>query len=104
MTMPSRRERIKELLKDCKVPLSVEDIVAMLNEETSVSVVYEDLQHIAKSVRATSKGSEFLAMFPPTCRACGFKFQKLKKPKKPSRCPKCKSERDTPPQFKVIAR
>nr|MDO8100726.1 transcriptional regulator [Candidatus Njordarchaeota archaeon] len=100
--MPSRRERIKELLKDSKVPLGAEDIVVILNEDTSVSVIYEDLQHIAKSVRAASKGSECLAMFPPTCKACGFTFRKMKKPKKPSHCPECKSERIAPAQFKII--
>jgi len=101
--MPSRRERVKELLRDSKVPLSAEDMIAILNEDASVSVIHEDLQHVAKSVRAASKGSECLAMFPPACKACGFTFRKLKKPKKPSRCPKCKSERVTPPQFKIIA-
>nr|MDO8133664.1 hypothetical protein [Candidatus Njordarchaeum guaymaensis] len=101
--MPSRRERIKELLKDSKAPLSAEDIMAILNEDTSVSVIYEDLQHIAKSVRAASRGSECLVMFPPICKVCGFTFRKLKKPKKPSRCPECKSERVTLPQFRIIA-
>jgi predicted Zn-ribbon and HTH transcriptional regulator len=104
VTMPSRRERIKELLKDSKAPLSAEDIIAILSEDTNVSVIYEDLQHVAKSVRATSKGSECLAMFPPTCKACGFTFRKLKKPKRPSHCPKCKSERVNPPQFKIVSR
>jgi predicted Zn-ribbon and HTH transcriptional regulator len=102
--MPSRRERIKQLLKESTVPLTAEDIITILNEDTSVSIIYEDLQHIAKSVRATSKGDEYLAMLPPTCKACGFTFGKLKKPKKPSRCPQCKSERVTLPQFKIITR
>jgi predicted Zn-ribbon and HTH transcriptional regulator len=102
--MPSRRERIEELLKDSKVPLSAEDIIAMLNEDANVTVVYEDLEHIAKSVRASSRDSECLAMFPPTCKVCGFTFQKLKKPKKPSHCPKCKSERVNPAKFKIMAR
>ncbi len=102
--MPSRRERIRQLLRETKNPLSVEDIVALLGEHTDLKSVYEDLQHVAKSVYGESKGMEYLAMIPPTCRACGFSFKGLDKPKIPGKCPKCKSERLTSPKFKIATK
>ncbi|MEM4718310.1 MAG: transcriptional regulator, partial [Desulfurococcaceae archaeon] len=41
---------------------------------------------------------------PPTCRKCGFVFKDLKRPRKPSKCPSCKSEWITPPRFLIIRR
>jgi hypothetical protein len=104
MVMPSRRERIRQLLRETKNPLSAEDIVALLGEHTDLKSVYEDLQHIAKSVRGESKGEERVVMIPPTCRACGFTFKRPEKSKPPSHCPKCKSERITSPLFKIVTR
>jgi predicted Zn-ribbon and HTH transcriptional regulator len=101
MVMPSRRERIKQLLRATKNPLSVEDIVALLGEHTDLKSVYEDLQHVAKSVYGESKGRECVVMIPPKCRACGFTFKGLEKPKVPGKCPKCKSERVTSPLFRI---
>ena len=104
MVVPSRRERIKQLLRESKNPLSVEDIVALLGEHTDLKSVYEDLQHIAKSVRGESKGEEYVVMIPPTCRVCGFTFKRQEKSRPASRCPKCKSERISSPLFKITTR
>jgi predicted Zn-ribbon and HTH transcriptional regulator len=104
MVMPSRRERIRQLLRETKNPLSVEGIVALLGEHTDLKSVYGDLEHVAKSVYGESKGREYVVMIPPTCRACGFIFKSLEKPKVPGRCPKCKSERVTSPLFKIITK
>lgn len=90
------------MLKDSKNPLSVEDIVALLGERIDVETIYEDLDHIAKSVYAESRGRECVIMFPPTCRACGFVFKSLKKPRRPKKCPKCKEERVAPPRFRTM--
>jgi predicted Zn-ribbon and HTH transcriptional regulator len=102
MLMLSRRERIQQLLKDSKNPLSVEDIIALLGERTDQGTIYEDLEHVAKSVYAESRGRERVIMLPPKCRACGFIFKALEKPKRPGKCPKCKSERVTSPLFKIL--
>ena len=104
MVLPSRRERIRQLLRETKNPLSAEDIVALLGEHTDLKSVYEDLQHVAKSVYGESSGKEYLAMIPPICRACGFVFKGLEKAKVPGRCPKCKSERLTSPLFKIATK
>jgi predicted Zn-ribbon and HTH transcriptional regulator len=101
MVLPSRRERIKQLLRECRNPVSAEDIAALLGERTDLKSVYEDLHHVAKTVYGESRGKEYVIMIPPTCRVCNFIFKKLEKPKVPGRCPKCKSERITSPLFKI---
>lgn len=65
----------------------------------SVRNVYEHLTYIAKSVWSRSQGREVLLMEPPVCKKCGYVFKDLNKPKKPSKCPRCKSEWISPPRF-----
>lgn len=97
------RERIYELLRKSEKPLTVDDIISLLNlSDMNPKDVYDHLQHIAKSVKARSKGKEYLAMDPPVCRKCGFVFKELSKPKKPSKCPRCKSEWISPPRFLIV--
>jgi predicted Zn-ribbon and HTH transcriptional regulator len=93
------RERIIELLRSAREPLTAEDIVRILGLEIPVREVYEHLLHIAKTIRSKSQGREVLLMEPPVCRKCGYVFRDLDKPKKPSRCPRCKSEWISPPRF-----
>ncbi len=38
---------------------------------------------------------------PATCKKCGYQFTDRERLKKPSRCPRCKSERIDPPRFYV---
>lgn len=97
------RERIIKILRNSSEPLTAEEIIALLGlTDLRTKDVYEHLKHIAKSVR--TRGHEFLVMIPPSCRSCGFAFTNLDKPKKPTKCPKCKSERITPPAFKIISK
>ena len=96
------REKILKLLSETEKPLSVDEICSILglplNERDRV---YESLVHIAKTVRRRSGGRKQLLMLPPQCRNCGYIFTKLDKPRKPSKCPKCKSERISSPKFIV---
>ncbi|RLF21547.1 MAG: transcriptional regulator [Thermoprotei archaeon] len=97
------RQRIIELLRSSAEPLTVDEIVLALDlEPWRAKEVYEHLTHIAKTVRSRSGGGEVLVMTPPYCRSCGYTFKELRKPKKPSRCPRCKSERISPPAFKIL--
>jgi len=99
----STRERIVEILRRTQRPLRVEEIAMILGLEPSRKrEIYEHLTHIAKTIRRQSSGKEVLIMELPKCRDCGFIFKNLKKPKEPSRCPKCKSERIDPPRFKIV--
>jgi predicted Zn-ribbon and HTH transcriptional regulator len=95
----SIRQRIMKLLMESSEPLTAEDIARMF--EIEVSDVYEHLEHIAKSIRRMYGGSKALLMIPPRCRKCGYVFKDLEKPKKPSRCPKCKSEWIESPRFTI---
>ena len=98
----STRERIAELLERSSEPLSAEEIAALLGLDRSrVREVYEHLAHIAKTVRRSSGGRRALLMVPPRCRACGYVFRDLKKPRRPSKCPRCGSQRIEPPRFAI---
>lgn len=97
------RERIIKILRDHHKPLTAEEITELLDlTDLKPKDIYEHLKHIAKSVRA--KGHEVLVMVPPSCRSCGFVFTNLDKPKRPSKCPRCRSERISPPLFKIVSR
>jgi len=43
-------------------------------------------------------------MVPPTCKTCGYVFKDLDRPKRPSRCPRCRSERISSPLFIIQPR
>ncbi|RLE81312.1 MAG: transcriptional regulator [Thermoprotei archaeon] len=94
----SRREKIIKVLSGTSRPLSVYEIAAAIGiyDPREAKTIYEDLRHIAKTIRR--KGG-VLYMDPPRCANCGYIFKNLTKPHKPSKCPKCKAERITPPRF-----
>jgi len=93
------RERIEALLIESKEPLTAGEISLLLGLDLKDNEVYSHLTHIAKSIRRRSGGELILYMLPPQCPNCGYIFKNLTKPKKPSRCPRCKGERITPPRF-----
>jgi predicted Zn-ribbon and HTH transcriptional regulator len=93
----SIRERMTRLLETTEEPLTAEYIAQIFDMD--VEDVYIHLIHIAKSIRRSSNGKKLLLMIPPRCRKCGYIFKDLDKPKKPSRCPKCKSEWIDSPRF-----
>ncbi len=93
------RRRIIEILRSTHVPLTAEEIIRVLGVNISVKDIYEHLSHIAKTVHSRSQGREELLMELPVCRKCGYVFRDLSKPKKPTKCPRCKSEWISPPRF-----
>ncbi len=94
----SLRERILELLLAVEEPLSIDDIARDLGlDPRMTNEIYGHLEHIAKTVKR--KYGKTLMMEPPRCRRCGYIFSSLRKPKKPSKCPKCGSEWIEPPRF-----
>lgn len=95
----SIRERIARFLEESGEPISAEDIARFF--DIDIGEVYIHLEHIAKSIRRESNNSRALLMIPPRCRKCGYIFKDLEKPKKPSRCPRCKGERIEPPRFTI---
>ncbi|HDD26411.1 MAG TPA: transcriptional regulator [Acidilobales archaeon] len=97
------RERIIELLISTKEPLDVRDIATYLGLDLrEADIIYDHLRHAAKTIRRLSEGRLQLVMQPPYCLNCGYVFKDLDRPRKPSKCPKCKSQRIAPPRFKII--
>jgi len=57
--------------------------------------------HLPHIDRSLSRRGQKLVIHPTHCRGCGYTFKKDNHFKKPSRCPRCKSERLEPPRFSV---
>ncbi len=98
--MRTRRERIVELLERTEYPLTSKEICDIL-EIKSQSLVDEDLGHIAKTVRSRKQN---LVMRPAQCGKCDYLFKSRESAKRPSRCPKCKSEWLIAPAFMIRER
>ncbi len=95
--MSTRRERIVELLEQSEHPLTVQDICNRLDIE-SKSTVYQDLEHIARSLRRAGKQ---LLMQPAVCNKCGYIFRDRMVASRPTKCPKCKSEWISLPSYMI---
>ena len=69
-----------------------------LSRELSVSekVLPDALDKLRRSL---AQGNERLHQEPPRCVACGFEFEARARSRRPSRCPRCSSERLTRPRF-----
>ncbi len=101
----SIRERIAWLLIENTGRLfSVDDIIAILGLDLKPREVYEHLRHIAKTIRRQSNNKLELVMEPPKCMKCGYVFKDLDRPRKPSKCPRCRSTWISQPRFTVIER
>ena len=87
----TRREEIFELLKNS--PMSAQQIAFYF--KCTLNEIEEALMHLAKSVRPAYE----LRMYPAKCVHCGFVFKERSRIRKPSKCPKCKSERIDAPLF-----
>jgi hypothetical protein len=68
-----------------------------------VRALEDELRHVEKSARAEG---ERLIVTPPLCLACGFAFRDraARHLHAPGRCPECRSERISPPAFRLVAR
>lgn len=97
------RERIERILRESQDPLTAREIAVELGLSPGAGerIVYEHLKHLAKSIWRRSRGRESLVMTPPRCRKCGYVFKDLREPRKPSKCPRCKSQLIDPPRFRI---
>ncbi len=103
--METIRERIIELLRSTEHPLTAEEIASMLglDPRSDARLVYEHIRHAAKTVFRRSGGRLQVFMEPPRCRNCGYVFR-LEVPRRPSKCPRCGSQRIEPPRFIIRER
>ncbi len=88
------RERMIRLLSETNTPLSAKEIAFELGMDNE-KLVYEELKHVAKSIRRSGKR---LYVQPAYCKKCGFVF-KDNLFKKPSKCPRCRSQWIEPPRY-----
>jgi predicted Zn-ribbon and HTH transcriptional regulator len=89
------RERIAQALRVAQ--LTAREI----SERASVQErdVPEHLRHLEYSL---AHSGEQLRASPPHCIKCGFEFSQRERHSRPSRCPRCKSERISPPSFQIV--
>ncbi|MBS3102003.1 transcriptional regulator [Candidatus Woesearchaeota archaeon] len=88
----TRREEIIEILS--KEEKSAQELANYFQIE--LSEIIQDLEHIKYSIKPRK-----LAMKHALCKKCGFVFKERSKVKKPSKCPRCKSEWITPQVFSI---
>lgn len=89
--MPTRRERIIELLELGKY--TPKDLARLL--EIKVVDVLDDLEHVRKSL------GKRLDIVPAFCSACDYTFDNRKRLNTPSRCPECRAERVSGPWLTI---
>ncbi len=103
MEYETTRGRILKLLLENKGRFyTVEEIIRILEIDITPREVYNHLEHIAKTIRRRSGGRLQLVMKPPVCLKCGYVFKDLKRPRKPSRCPRCHSQWISDPEFAIM--
>jgi predicted Zn-ribbon and HTH transcriptional regulator len=66
----------------------------------STKELADHLTHLERSLRS---GGERLVIEPAVCRGCGHAFEGRSRHARPSRCPKCKSERISAPRFSITS-
>lgn len=89
----SIRQKMIELLR--RGPTTLKELAGesgLKERETA-----DHLGHAVRSLRPEEK----LLETPAECLACGFSFRKRDRFRKPSRCPRCKSERIEPAHYWV---
>ena len=88
------RQRIAEVLRGQELTArEISERASILERE-----VAEHLRHLEQS---RHNSAERLSTLAPHCIACGFVFEARRKHSRPSRCPRCKSERLSPPRFSI---
>ena len=96
-SMFTRREEITKYLEEAEYPLTAQDLCERLGIKKR-SIIYEDIDHIAKSVKR--EGKEVIVR-PASCGKCNFVFKKIQTAKAPTKCPKCRSEWILAPAFLI---
>ena len=89
------RERIAQALRGSSLTAHEISVRASVQERD----VAEHLRHLEHSL--THQGEQ-LQTCAPHCIKCGFEFTQRERHSRPSRCPRCKSERISPPSFQIV--
>jgi transcriptional regulator len=89
------RERIVQALREAQLTAREISATASVREHD----VADHLRHLERSLL---HAGEQLQTEAPHCIQCGFLFSQRERHSRPSRCPRCKSERISPPRFKIV--
>lgn len=90
------RQRIAELLRSAELTAQEISKHAAVAERD----VAEHLRHLEHTLH---QSGERLRVLSPHCVKCGFVFGDREKHGRPSRCPKCKSERLSKARFTIVS-
>jgi len=90
MSGQTRRQQLVQRLT--QGPATVKGLAAEL--KLQVSSVVEEMEHVRRSLR-----DRRLVLDPARCLSCGRVFRKRERLTAPSRCPDCRSENTTEPEF-----
>jgi predicted Zn-ribbon and HTH transcriptional regulator len=90
------RQSIEAALRDNELTARELSVLCSIKERD----VAEHLEHLGRSLPA--KGERLIAE-PARCALCDFRFEGRRRATRPSRCPKCKSERIRPATFRIEA-
>lgn len=89
------RQRIAELLRS-------EELTAHEISQRAGIPERDVAEHLRHLEHTFERGPERLRTLAPHCIGCGFVFEARRKHGRPSRCPHCKSERLSPPRFRLM--
>jgi len=89
------RERIAQSLRESALTAHEISQRASVPERD----VAEHLRHLEHSL---VHSGERLSVSAPECLKCGFAFTERERLGRPSRCPRCKSERISRPSFRIV--
>jgi predicted Zn-ribbon and HTH transcriptional regulator len=92
------RERLIKVLLASSEPLTIYQLQALVETDLKPNELYDELEHVRKTLK---RRGYRLDVVPATCKKCGYQFTDRERLKKPSRCPRCKSERIDQPRFYV---
>ena len=97
MDGPTRttRQQIMDLIAEApRSSLELAQVLRVPERE-----VGSHLSHIARSLRR-DRARRFM-LEPSACESCGFVFRDRTRLTRPSRCPRCRSERITAPRYEI---
>ena len=91
----TRRQQMKEILAQGSITLR--ELAAMLG--MGIKEAAQELDHVARSLK-----SQKIVIMPAVCERCDYVFEDRRRWTKPSRCPKCRSERISEPGLSLSSR
>jgi len=84
--------------------LRANDALTAREISSQVSLSERDVvAHLEHLERSLVHDGEELVVTPPRCIQCHFSFEQRERRSRPSRCPRCKSERIDPARFTIRA-